>query len=89
MRVHSSVAVGMLIIDVSEVKLPVEAKQNNLPPECGQPIDSFGQVGSQMTLSYWKMWLNLVIIMKSLTSWVQKSGQLPWMEVKYFHTPII
>jgi hypothetical protein len=29
----------MLIIDVSKVKLPVEAKQNNLPPDCGQPID--------------------------------------------------
>jgi hypothetical protein len=29
----------MLIADVSEVKLPGEAKQNNLPPECGQPID--------------------------------------------------
>jgi hypothetical protein len=28
----------MLIIDVSEVKLPGEAKQYNLPPECGQPI---------------------------------------------------
>jgi hypothetical protein len=30
---------GMLIVDVSEVKLPDEAQQNNLPPECGQPID--------------------------------------------------
>jgi hypothetical protein len=30
---------GMLIVDVSEVKLPGEAKQNNLAPECGQPID--------------------------------------------------
>jgi hypothetical protein len=29
----------MLIIDTSAVKLPGEAKQNNLPPECGQPID--------------------------------------------------
>jgi hypothetical protein len=29
----------MLIVDVSEVKLPGEAKQSNLPPECGQPID--------------------------------------------------
>jgi hypothetical protein len=29
----------MLIIDVSEVKLPGEAIQNNLPLECGQPID--------------------------------------------------
>jgi hypothetical protein len=27
------------IIDVSEVKLPGEAKQNNLPPECGKPIE--------------------------------------------------
>jgi hypothetical protein len=30
---------GMLIIDLSAVKLPGKAKQNNLPPECGQPID--------------------------------------------------
>jgi hypothetical protein len=29
----------MLIVDVSAFKLP-EAKQNNLPPECGQPIDA-------------------------------------------------
>jgi hypothetical protein len=29
----------MLIVDVSEVKLPGEANQYNLPPECGQPID--------------------------------------------------
>jgi hypothetical protein len=29
----------MLIVGVSEVKLPGEAKQNNLPPKCGQPID--------------------------------------------------
>jgi hypothetical protein len=30
---------GMLIVDMSDVKLPGEAKQNNLPPECGQLID--------------------------------------------------
>jgi hypothetical protein len=31
----------MLIVDVSEVKLPGEARQHNLTPECGlgQPID--------------------------------------------------
>jgi hypothetical protein len=29
----------MSIVDVSEVELPGEAKQNNLPPECGQSID--------------------------------------------------
>jgi hypothetical protein len=29
----------MLIIDMSEVNLPGEAKQNKLSPECGQPID--------------------------------------------------
>jgi hypothetical protein len=29
----------MLIVDVSVVKLSGEAKQNNLPPECGQQID--------------------------------------------------
>jgi hypothetical protein len=31
----------MLIVDASEVKLPGEAKQNNLPPKCGQPIDGW------------------------------------------------
>jgi hypothetical protein len=30
----------VLIVDVSEVKLPGEAKLNNLPPECGEPIDA-------------------------------------------------
>jgi hypothetical protein len=25
----------VLIVDMSAVKLPVEVKQNNLPPECG------------------------------------------------------
>jgi hypothetical protein len=34
----------MLIIDMSAVNLPGEAKQNNLPPECGQPIDVGGSV---------------------------------------------
>jgi hypothetical protein len=29
----------MLIVDVSEVKLPSVAIQKNLPPEYGQPID--------------------------------------------------
>jgi hypothetical protein len=29
----------MLIVDMSEVKLPGKAKQNNLPPECRQPIE--------------------------------------------------
>jgi hypothetical protein len=29
----------MLFVDMSAVKLPGEAKQNNLPPECGQQID--------------------------------------------------
>jgi hypothetical protein len=34
----------MLIVDMSAVKLPDEAKQNNLhvPLECGQPIDMGG-----------------------------------------------
>jgi hypothetical protein len=31
--------VGMLTVDVSEVKLLVAGKQNNLPRKCGQPID--------------------------------------------------
>jgi hypothetical protein len=30
----------MLIVDMSAVKLPGEAKQNNIPPECGQLIDA-------------------------------------------------
>jgi hypothetical protein len=34
----------MLIVDVSEVKLPGEAKPNNPPPECGQPIDAGAHV---------------------------------------------
>jgi hypothetical protein len=34
----------MLIFDMSAVKLPGEAKQDNLPPECGQPIDVGGSV---------------------------------------------
>jgi hypothetical protein len=30
----------MFIVDmISAAKLPGEVKQNNLPPECGQPID--------------------------------------------------
>jgi hypothetical protein len=32
----------MLIVDMSAVKLPGEAKQNNLPSEYGQPIDAGG-----------------------------------------------
>jgi hypothetical protein len=27
-------------VAMSAVKLPGEVKQNNLPPECGQPIDA-------------------------------------------------
>jgi hypothetical protein len=34
----------MLIVDMSAVKLPGEEKQNNVPSECGQPIDA-GVVG--------------------------------------------
>jgi hypothetical protein len=37
-----------LIVDVSEVKLPSEAKQNNLPPECGQPIGVGEHMGAYM-----------------------------------------
>jgi hypothetical protein len=40
---------GMLIVDVGEVKLPGVAKQNNLPLECGQPID--GVDCAKLTLS--------------------------------------
>jgi hypothetical protein len=44
----------MLINDVSEVKLPAEAKQNNLPPKCGQPIDegSFATKRFKRTFNY-------------------------------------
>jgi hypothetical protein len=37
----------MSIIDASEVKLPGEANQNNLPPKCGQRID--GGINAMMT----------------------------------------
>jgi hypothetical protein len=29
-----------MFVDMSKVKLPGEAKQNNLPPECGQQIET-------------------------------------------------
>jgi hypothetical protein len=32
----------MLIVDMSAVKLSGKAKQNNLPPKYGQPIDAGG-----------------------------------------------
>jgi hypothetical protein len=41
----------MLIVDKSEVKLPGEAKQNNLPPECGRPIDGASKTKAWKTLS--------------------------------------
>jgi hypothetical protein len=39
---------------VSEVKLPDEAKQNILPPECEQPIDGG---------SYW-VWTHVQLLLK-------------------------
>jgi hypothetical protein len=44
----------MLIIDVSEVKLTGEVKQNNLLLECGQPIDGGENImrGTPCKLSY-------------------------------------
>jgi hypothetical protein len=40
----------MLIFDMNAVELPgVDAKQNNLPPECGQPIDAGDWVGGTLT----------------------------------------
>jgi hypothetical protein len=42
----------MLIVDTSAVKLPGEAKQNNLPPECGQPIDVGETTADIMRKSY-------------------------------------
>jgi hypothetical protein len=49
----------MLIVDMSEVKLPGEARQNNLPPECGQPID----VGDCTA------WINVC------THWIQRQNK--------------
>jgi hypothetical protein len=40
---------GMLIVDVSEVKFPGEAKRYNLPPDCVQSID-VGVFGENVTL---------------------------------------
>jgi hypothetical protein len=40
----------MLIVDVSEVKLPGEAKQNN--PEFGQPIDVGDERNSEWYLTF-------------------------------------
>jgi hypothetical protein len=36
---------------MSAVKLPDEAKQNNLPPECGQLIDGGGNAKSTQVTS--------------------------------------
>jgi hypothetical protein len=38
------------IVAVSAVKLPDEAKQNNIPPECGQPIDGGDYVYDNCTM---------------------------------------
>jgi hypothetical protein len=38
--VHRTQYIGLLIVDVSEFKLPGEVEQNNQPPECGQLIDT-------------------------------------------------
>jgi hypothetical protein len=37
---------GILIMDMSAVKLPGEAKQNDLPPKCGQPFDTYLRLDS-------------------------------------------
>jgi hypothetical protein len=39
-----------MVVDVSGVKLPGEAKQNNLPPECGQPIDAGDVIHLQLNI---------------------------------------
>jgi hypothetical protein len=41
----------MLIVDMSAVKLPGEAKQSNLPAECGQPIDQCEKVSQKYKLA--------------------------------------
>jgi hypothetical protein len=33
---------SLVIVDMSEVELPGKAKQNHLPPKCGQLIDGGG-----------------------------------------------
>jgi hypothetical protein len=40
----------MLIIDMSAVKLPGDAKLNNLPPKCGQPIDAGDHVLTHLVI---------------------------------------
>jgi hypothetical protein len=50
----------VLIVDVSEFKLPDEARQNNLPPKCGELID--GGVTSMV----WSLLLYEVIILYML-----------------------
>jgi hypothetical protein len=43
----------MLVVDVSEVKLTGEAKQYNLPPECGQLIDRGDITKRRMVMQPW------------------------------------
>jgi hypothetical protein len=43
---------GMSIVDLSAVKLTGEAKQNNLPPECGQSIDAGTYVDVTVSFQY-------------------------------------
>jgi hypothetical protein len=42
----------MFLVDVSEVKPSGETKQNNIPPQCGQPIDHRMGRFSHATNSY-------------------------------------
>jgi hypothetical protein len=48
----------MMIVDMSAVKLPGDTKQNNLPPECGQPIDA----GRLISLQAWGFPLPFIVI---------------------------
>jgi hypothetical protein len=41
----------MLTIDMSAVKIPGKAKQNNLPPECEQPINAGGVATSMVDIA--------------------------------------
>jgi hypothetical protein len=61
---------------LSAVKLPGEAKQNNLPPEYGQPIDAGDIISPQQIFSQlcqtWKMPLLNLKARNNLEHWVYK-----------------
>jgi hypothetical protein len=52
-----------LIVDVSEVKLKGESKQNKLPPEYGEPIDGGGNCKS-LCFEYHEKYMNHMMSQK-------------------------